>query len=440
MGRLVDNRFSVIQGALLNTSTYNQTYRDCMLNSLQYKINSEFEYAFDIINIKTVDRENGTQTDILTRVTKALKTKNTSLNYSEDDYRNIIFRDTNYSVNLGDLFYFANYYWVVTNTDNINSPTTSADVRKSNYMMKWVNDSGDVKQIPGFVTNKNTLTSGIDELKDIIVADGERVVVVPSTSETLKIKRNSRFFISKDNINNPLSYQVINIENTILDGLIIFKLQEQGAEIDTTNDNFELGICDYYNKIATYQLSIINGDNLQTYINQPLQLNVQVTKTINGIATNITSTSNVIYESSDETIATVDNVGLITFNDIGNVVVTAKLSNDNTVIDTISLDVINIPQNNYTVEIVGVSEIATGQTKTYSFVKKNNGVVFDGSLFDIQIINGISPISSYTLSSITDTSCSIKCNSYTYYITLRVFDRDNHSLYTDKIIKLKGLI
>ena len=211
-----------------------------------------------------------------------------------------------------------------------------------------------------------------------------------------------------------------------------------------TNDDQFNEIADT-NLLAHYDLTISNGSEIKMGIGQTLQLNVIATQTIGGTLSSIPNPL-INYTSSDNSIATVDSNGKVSFLNTGTVSITATLGFNNGLenipTSDIAITVVLEPQNNYTVDFVDTigGYIVLNSTRTFVGNRKNNGVDEPNSQFDFEVISGTTPTDKYNLTIINDTSCTIKCLGYTYTITLRCYDRSNRLLYIDKPIGLKGLI
>lgn len=105
-----------------------------------------------------------------------------------------------------------------------------------------------------------------------------------------------------------------------------------------------------------------------------------------------------------------------------------------------------LPSIGYVID--GSAEIKVGQTLTYiarKYVEKeddegNISIEEDTSAkFDFTIIADDVPDSAYTLTVVSDNTCTVKCNKFPYYITLRATDMSSNK-FTEKQIKLKTFL
>jgi len=248
-------------------------------------------------------------------------------------------------------------------------------------------------------------------------------------------------------IETPSTTIVLRIPNTEITRQIkrgeIYKLGIQNYEIKDINDIVEPGILRleimYSQEVQEehiYIIEITNGSLVDIQESTTLQLICNVYD--NGQF--ISPTPSLLFVSSDETVCNVDENGLITANSIGNCVVSVSLVSDNSVSDNISINVIAVPQNNYTYTLASTSlplpdtEIIVTQTKTYTIQKYNNGVpIVQSFTFDV-----VGDVSSYQLTVVDGNGCKIKALKSGLFITLRAVDDSNGEI-VEKSIKLKNL-
>ena len=362
--------------------------------------------------------------------------------YDADISKKKILMKPNQDLSQGEIINWENKKWLCTKIDQQNTYYNDGLIEFCNYELKWVNLDGKIQSAWGVLEAKKLFTEGVQEQKYIITGNVEHRITLSRNNETLKIRRDDRFLIS-NNINNPIGYKVTKVDDSFKYGLVILNLQEQGAEV-SPNDNAELMIADYYNRISSYSLSILNGSSLQVNIAQDLQLNIEVTKTQNSITTILSPTPSITYFSSDTTVATINSSGLVHFLKTGTVNITASLASNVTISDSITLTGISVPQDNFTYTLTGNvtndSEIKMGSTVIFTGKKFNNGIQDNTAIFNFSIVSGSTPVSAYTfVGSLSSNTCSIKCNNYTFYINLKMIDSVS-GFETIKQVKLRGII
>jgi|GEM_PF-1210014 len=339
----------------------------------------------------------------------------------------------------GEIINWENKKWLCTKIDQQDTYWNNGLIEFCNYELKWVNQDGLVVSAWGVLEDRKSFTEGIQENKYIIVGDSNYIITLPRNDNTLEIRRDDKFLIS-NNSNNPIGYKVIKVNDSYKYGLIILNLQELGAEI-SPNDNAELMIANYYNRIASYSLQILNTPNLQQDISTELQIQVQITRTINNISTVLSPNPSLLYESSNTSICTINSTGLCTFLSEGNVDITVKLADDEEISDLISIDVISGVVDNYSYSLVGNDSIKLNQTAIYVAKRYNNSVEIVSEEFDFEVVGDV-PINKYLLTIINGSvnSVNLKCLGYPHTITLRAYLRSNHGIFVEKNVDLKGII
>ncbi|MCM3274530.1 hypothetical protein M3691_38150, partial [Paenibacillus elgii] len=85
--------------------------------------------------------------------------------------------------------------------------------------------------------------------------------------DTLRLRKGQRFIFD----GRPWKLTAI---DGLLSGLIYFELEED--EYNSSKDNLDLRIADYYNNVADYSVTILNGSYVSFEESQALQLNVEV--------------------------------------------------------------------------------------------------------------------------------------------------------------------
>ena len=381
---------------------------------------------------------------------------------NEGKYDKKIHMPINTIVNTGSIIEWEGNKWIiVSNIDNLQAYKTASMIKCNNNTLQFYDSTSTLHQIPCIVT-KGSIS--LDEQKIISTLDSEIAVQISNTSITRQIPMNYVFKIGLRN------YTVVNIDDITVNGLLLIKMVY--SEVSQP--------------IPTYTISILNGNNIQADKNNTLQLQIQVNATVNNITTIVSPTPELIFNSSNDDICTVYSNGLCTFhlesspswdlstivdeemildldetyeltadgkfllNDlfgsdaVPGVVVSVKLASDESVVGFVNIDVYDVPMDNFTYTLVGNilpdTEIKSGSTKIYTAHKSNNGVEVVGTEFDFSIIAGSTPSSAYTfVSALSGNSCSIKCNSYTYYVTLRGTDVVNGEI-VEKVIKLRSVM
>lgn len=318
----------------------------------------------------------------------------------------------NETINTGDIVEFDNSKWICTETDTTSQVSEVGIItRCNNNTLNYYDQSHTLHEIPYIIQSNINLDT-----------DQTTYIESPSTTIILKIS------------NNEITRQIKRGE--------IYKIGIQSYEIKDINDIVEPGILkmeiQYSQEVQiehVYTISILNGNSIDIQESTTLQLNINVFD--NG--TLIFPTPSLTFTSSNELITTIDENGLVTAKDvIDSCDITVSLVSDSSVYKVININVIELPQDNITYELLGSVDIIKGYSQNYITKKYNNGILVENAEFTFSVIPGTTPTNAYTLNIIDGDQCSITANLYIYYITLRATDNSN-GMFVENIIKLKSL-
>jgi hypothetical protein len=192
--------------------------------------------------------------DVGVRLVTPFEIKQTNL--IKDDFFNIIFKDFDYPVFLGDIFEFNRFRWMVVNTSNIKSTTNSVLVQRCNVVLKFTEQeplNSDVIEIDA-IANKFIINSLKDE-QFITLPDNKLSVMIPNDFYGIKVKSTdkggTRFLLGKPYKNwRTTSFDNILLSRTSRDNIVsgIIKLQIELSEINTGMDDLVNGVAwqDYF--------------------------------------------------------------------------------------------------------------------------------------------------------------------------------------------------
>jgi Bacterial Ig-like domain (group 2) len=320
----------------------------------------------------------------------------------------------------GQTIKWGNTYWIVLIVDELVTYWRGY-IRKCESSLKWLDSHGIIKETP-FTLKLNPSIYPLDRDKFMILPAEQRVIIVQSNNDTKTIKKADRFIFDER------AWKVIGV-NGYQEGLIELTLEED--LINPAVDNVELRICNYYGNVANYTVSILNGDTANLSMGDTLQLIVRVMNNQSVIPSTLLT-----FYSSDESIAVVDQTGIITPLKKGTVIITAEYEN---VQDSIQINITEQLANNYTLEIIGAAEIKKGRTQTYSVRFYNNGKeIFDHAVFSLTSDDGTTPTQLATIESTNSNSCIIRAGDQIGYIQLHV-KNNNGLIYGVKDIRIKPL-
>ena len=138
-----------------------------------------------------------------------------------DDFREIIFRDLNYTVVLGSCWFFDNCYWIAINLDEYNRVSKNIFVRRCNNVLKYYDETdGHLVEIP-CILEYDATSPQPQVTQDIITANNTINLIVQGNEVTRKIFTNQRFIFGGrpfkvTGFNNYMWKSMLDPEPTIL--------------------------------------------------------------------------------------------------------------------------------------------------------------------------------------------------------------------------------
>ena len=223
------------------SSSPSQAYRD----SLQELINSKFEIASTYFSISEEDTSipitiPTSYIDVNVRITHMINI-DTGVRLG-DDWRELIFKDFDHSRTIGKKYFFDNFTWITINSDTYRYPTASTNIRRCNWTLKWYNEKGILIEEPCIVDYVKMIGSAMGTLDGKEVREGtfDRFVYLQANEETLKIKRDQRFFID------DLVFRVTKRDTIGHPGLVELSLDEH--QVNKEVDDVVNGIADFTNR------------------------------------------------------------------------------------------------------------------------------------------------------------------------------------------------
>ena len=150
-----------------------------------------------------------------------------------DDFRELIFQDIDYNVNLGAYYKFSNAYWLTINLDELNRTTKNIIVRRCNNILKWKDELGLIHEYPCVLEYDATAAS--PRVDNNIITPNNRVrVIVQANINTLSLSANKRFIFG------DRPFKIIGYNNYMIDTINgcqqIMYIQTQLDEISPYDD------------------------------------------------------------------------------------------------------------------------------------------------------------------------------------------------------------
>ena len=367
-----DEYINSIKDSFLDSFDSNVSYKE-----IQYKHNNDLIY-----------------TTIPVHFLQFKSITNANEKVSLDDFKRIVFKDTFFIANVGDLVKYNDKDWIVVSTNTIDF-IHDCTIQQSNNTLLFYDENSiliDPISIPCIVGN---ISINTDESTTITTVDNMVPLTLPNTEISRQIKVNDIYKLGLYN------YVISSVGNDIsIPGLLIFKMKY--SEVEQVVPTHSYGI------------DILNGISASVTQGETLQLNVSVTDN------NVEVLSPVItYSSSDELVCIVNSSGLVTaINSEGNCTITATYQGVN---DSISISVSTVEFHNYTVNIVPSGILKVGQTITAIAQFMDSGIV-TSDIATSWLVLADDAVSSTNLVTITysGNNCSIKAGTSIGYVRLHV--------------------
>ncbi|MGM1044878.1 MAG: Ig-like domain-containing protein [Bacillota bacterium] len=300
-------------------------------------------------------------------------------------------------------------------------------IEQCNLDLKWIDSNGIIQTHPCVFYFNTRSNFGIEEDRRMNMPDGRRQATVQRNRDTEKISRDDRFVFGKE------AFKVIDTDYVSDEGLV--NLSFESDQINSTDDNLELGIANYWSKLSDYKINILNGSYVSINKDQTLKLNISVYNKNTHI-----QDPKLFFSISDDSMASVDINGIVTPHSTGSVRVTVSLSDNITAY--IDIQITETTSYNYSVDIIGEESIRIGRTSTYTCQFMNNGEhIFDESTFSLTSSDGSPTSLASIVSQDSKTNiCTIKANDKQMYGEVLLHVSNLNGLSTgNKKIKIKSL-
>lgn len=151
----------------------------------------------------------------------------------------------------GGLVYWMDHYWLVAEKDANTEVYAKGKLLECNYLLKWIDDQHVIREQWCNVEDGTKYLTGDYGDRDFFTTRGDSriAITLPRNEHTRKLNRTYRFLI--DDINDGDQMLAFTLSKPLKighsydeeNGVYKFVLHEVNS---TDNDNFELGIADYY--------------------------------------------------------------------------------------------------------------------------------------------------------------------------------------------------
>lgn len=321
----------------------------------------------------------------------------TSNPINEDKEERKIMCLDNITINRGSIVIIDSKTYLVISDITTNQVYKKGKMVEVNYVLKLRADDGVVYEIPSFLRNNSVTTVGINDIKVVNLPDGKLWAQLPKTDITTQITRNkyNRFVVD------GIAWKVVYVDKFTQNGVVKLLLVEE--MIDTKQDDIMNNIAD--DAKYQYAVEILNGSTVNLGFGQSLQLMVRVYQ--NDV---ILDNPAVVYSTSNPTLVTVTDTGLITPIQAGNHIVTVTYKNASA---NIVIRAGSTPKYNYYANITGQHTIKIGEQALYTVKFMNNSdEIYYPAVWSLTAADGISPTSLVSIIGldVDNGTCFLKTN------------------------------
>ena len=384
------------------------------LSEYDHVVSQDFNSSTTVQTIlEETGRGTGEFNEIDARITRLIDPKTGTK--QGDDWRKITYSDK-VSDKVGFLYQFFDSYWITVNGDLYGMPTSSMVARKCNEKLRWYDDNGVYREIPIplMASNAGMLLNGNKYME---LANGQRDATIQNNDYTKYLKDGQEFIFGRPE--KRTKYRIIHQDDT--DECDTIGVRFERYQVNEELDNFELGIANYYAR-PIFKLTILNDDG-EFVIGDTIQINYIILDKDNQQVS-----KDVLYESSDESVMTIDSNGIVTALTDGIATVKVSMVNNTDVFDELTLLVTATPSSNVYIDVSNsTTEITKTFTETYIWSKYDNGVLLTSNFtFEIDTSSTASS-NDYDFTVINENSYSITCINEGKKLVVNILEDDGLS-------------
>jgi hypothetical protein len=243
---------------------------------------------------------------------------------------------------IGAYVKFNNATWIVYNPDNIASPTANAIVIRCNETYNTLDYYGNVVRTPMFIAKGTILASSPYYMEYSATIDGYQHIIMQLNDVTENITNNTRIILGKSAFG---MYGVSDFPQEFTDDLNSCHILRADLRLQETVESDDLVNHVADGKYFTFKASIGANDTMRVGNTQQLT----VDSYIKGVKTESTDEYPITYSwtSSDESVATVDEDGVVTAVGEGYAQITCTLDQNNSVTGVTGIRVLEASGEGY---------------------------------------------------------------------------------------------
>ena len=293
------------------------------------------------------------------------------------------------TLDIGNYVEWNSVDWIIVNIDDNKDIDYKGVLVKCESKLNWVDENGVIRTYPCTRSELNKTSLGGKETQYMIISDKLNKIYVQSNEFTLALRERDglRFIFDEKCF---ISYD---IERHIPSGVVSISLKEDEINFDTDKivsyGGEDLWIADY-TKRDIYSISITSGD-IEMVSSSTVQLEYELLKNGEPI------TEDVTWSTDSASIATVNTTGLVSSVSNGTANITVIMDDNSLVLDSVAVDVVAIPVDNYSIEVnPDIDSILLGREQEFN-TKLLNNAVDTTDTFTYAVVGGTASASDYVL-------------------------------------------
>ena len=243
---------------------------------------------------------------------------------------------------IGAYVKYNNSIWIVYNPDNIASPTGNTIVIRCNTTYNTLDYYGNLVKTPMFYAKGTVLASSPYYMEFSATLDGYQHVIMQLNEVTEQITNNTRIILGKSAFGmygvSDFPEEFTGDPNSCHIFRADLRLQETVESDDLVNH-----VAD--GKYFSFTLDI--GGNNTMIVGEPQTLSITARRNGDIVQSTTENPITYVWTSSDETIATVDEYGVVTPVSVGSCVITCSIQQNTAITSTFSFSVEERAEQSY---------------------------------------------------------------------------------------------
>ena len=243
---------------------------------------------------------------------------------------------------IGAYVKYNNSIWIVYNPDNIASPTGNTIVIRCNTTYNTLDYYGNLVKTPMFYAKGTVLASSPYYMEFSTTLDGYQHVIMQLNEVTEQITNNTRLILGKSAFGmygvSDFPEEFTGDPNSCHIFRADLRLQETVESDDLVNH-----VAD--GKYFSFTLDI--GGNSTMIVGEPQTLSITARRNGDIVQSTTENPITYVWTSSDETIATVDEYGVVTPVSVGSCVITCSIQQNTAITSTFSFSVEERAEQSY---------------------------------------------------------------------------------------------